>query len=198
MGRHREFDIDQALEAAMGVFWGQGYEGTSYDDLTRATGVKRPGLYAAFGNKEELFRRVLARYAERHMGYMCAALREPTSRQMVEGVLRGAAEITTRYPDHRGCLVLNGALACSAETRPIRELLVDFRSQTERALRERLEHFKQDHDLPPSANCAGLAAYLTAVAHGMAVLAKAGVSNDVLDSVIEQTLAGWPPPPKPG
>lgn len=62
MGRNREFDIDQALDAALCVFWKKGYEGTSYTDLTQATGVERPALYSAFGNKEALFLRVLDRF----------------------------------------------------------------------------------------------------------------------------------------
>jgi len=182
----------------MELFWAHGYEGTSYDDLTRATGVQRPGLYAAFGNKEQLFRRVLTRYNEQHMRHIREALHQPTSRQMAECVLRGAVELGTRYPAHRGCLGINGALACSEGAGAIRELLVDFRAQGETALRERLEHFQEQQDLPGSANCAGLAAYLMAVIHGMAVQAKAGFSRDVLDSVVAQALAGWPPSPKAG
>ena len=62
MGRHREFQLEEALDAALRMFWRKGYEGTSYADLTEATGLERPSLYAAFGNKEALFRRALARY----------------------------------------------------------------------------------------------------------------------------------------
>ena len=52
MGRHREFDVEKALDAALCVFWSKGYEGASYADLVEATGVERPALYSAFGNKE--------------------------------------------------------------------------------------------------------------------------------------------------
>ncbi|WP_256731320.1 helix-turn-helix domain-containing protein [Sphingomonas sp. dw_22] len=68
MGRHREFDVDQALDAALGVFWRKGYEGTSYEDLSTATKVSRPGLYSAFGNKQALFVRALDRYDALYMG----------------------------------------------------------------------------------------------------------------------------------
>lgn len=67
MGRHREFDFEQVLDAALCVFWRKGYEGASYTDLTEAAGVERPALYSAFGNKEALFKRVLERYYERFM-----------------------------------------------------------------------------------------------------------------------------------
>ena len=74
MGRHREFDVDKALDAALGVFWSKGYEGTSYSDLTKATGVERPALYSAFGNKEALFLRALDRYYAHYLDFLPAAL----------------------------------------------------------------------------------------------------------------------------
>ncbi len=64
MGRPRVFDVDEALDRALRVFWRKGYEGASLSDLTKAMRINRPSLYAAFGNKEALFRRALDRYAE--------------------------------------------------------------------------------------------------------------------------------------
>ena len=63
MGRPREFDTDAALEKAMRLFWAKSYEGTSVADLTKALGINRPSLYAAFGDKQSLFRAALERYA---------------------------------------------------------------------------------------------------------------------------------------
>lgn len=90
MGRQREFDVDEALDAALCVFWRKGYEGASYLDLTEATGVKRPGLYSAFGNKEALFLRALERYYEHYLDFYRAALLKPTSREVAEDILYGA------------------------------------------------------------------------------------------------------------
>src|SRR5580698_9426758 len=99
MGRHREFDVEKVLDAVLSVFWRKGYEGTSYADLTEAAGVERPALYAAFGNKEALFRQALARYDEQYLGYIPEALELPTAREVAAHVLHEAIELNTRYPE---------------------------------------------------------------------------------------------------
>ena len=74
-GRPRAFDVDEALDRALEVFWRQGYEGTALSDLTAAMGINRPSLYATFGNKEALFRKVLDRYADGPAAYAARARR---------------------------------------------------------------------------------------------------------------------------
>lgn len=192
MGRRREFDVAQALDAALCVFWRKGYEGASYTDLTQATGVERPALYSAFGNKEALFRRALERYYEHYMDFIPVALEQPTSREVAAHILRSAVELNTRYPDHTGCLGILGALAGSDDAEPIRRALVDARAAGEASLRERFEQAKEDGDLPETANCAALAAFVCAVLHGIAVQAKAGFSREILDAVVDQALSTWP------
>jgi AcrR family transcriptional regulator len=194
MGRPREFDVEQALDAALCVFWRKGYEGASYADLTEATGVERPALYSAFGNKEALFRRALSRYDERYLAYVPEALARPTSRDVVAHFLYGAADLHTRYPDHLGCLGINGALAASDDTEPVRKALIEARAAGEAKLRERLQRAKAEGDLPETARPEALAAFVMAVAHGMAVQAKAGFGRDLLEAVAEQALATWPKP----
>lgn len=192
MGRQREFDIDQALDAALCVFWRKGYEGASYTDLTQATGVERPALYSAFGNKEALFRRALERYYEHYLDFIPAALQLPTSREVAAHILRNAAELNTRYPDRTGCLGIHGALAGSDDVEPIRRALIEARANGEASLRDRFERAKAEGDLPEAANSAALAAFVLAVLHGMAVQAKSGFSRDVLNTVVDQALSTWP------
>lgn len=192
MGRHREFDVNQALDAALAVFWRKGYEGASYTDLTQATGVERPGLYSAFGNKEALFRRALERYNEHYLAFFPAALLQPTSRKVAEHILRGVAELNTRYQAHPGCLGIQGVLAGSDAAEPIRQALIEMRANGENSLRERFEQAKTEGDLPESASCAALAAFVMAVTHGMAVQAKAGFSRETLKAVADQALSTWP------
>jgi AcrR family transcriptional regulator len=192
MGRHREFDVDEALDAALCVFWRKGFEGASYADLTEATGVERPGLYAAFGNKEALFRQALELYYERYLDFFPAACKQKNCRDVAASILRGAAELNTRYPDRTGCLGVHGALAGGDGEEAIRRMVVEARAKGESFLRERFERAKLEGDLPDSANCAVLAAYVCAVTHGMAVQAKAGFSRKMLEAIAEQALSNWP------
>src|SRR6266849_10442783 len=119
-GRPRSFDMDQALDRALQVFWRKGYEGTSLSDLTGAMAVNRPSLYAAFGDKEALFRKALDRYAEASASYVREALNQPTARGVVESMLRGAANLLSNPKNPPGCLNIQGALACGGEADPIR------------------------------------------------------------------------------
>jgi AcrR family transcriptional regulator len=192
MGRPREFDVDEALDLALEVFWRQGYAGTSLSDLTDAMGITRPSLYATYGNKEELFLKVLDRYENTCMSFMREALNEPTARAVVEKWLYGAADAQTDPSHPSGCLGMNGALACSDEVEPIREELVGRRLAAEAVLRRRLEEAKTAGDLPDDADPAGLASYVTTIGQGMATQAASGASRETLHRVIETALRAWP------
>lgn len=192
MGRRREFDVEKALDAALCVFWRKGYEGASYTDLTEATGVERPALYSAFGNKEALFRRALVRYYECYLKFIPEALELPTAREVAEHILYRSAELHTQYPDHTGCFGVNGVLAGSDEAEPVRQALIEARAVGEARLRKRFEQAIAESDLPNDARADVLAAFLMAVLHGMAVQAKAGFSRAMLEAIAEQALATWP------
>ncbi|KYM71521.1 TetR/AcrR family transcriptional regulator [Pantoea agglomerans] len=191
MGRHREFDAEVALEAALVVFWKNGYEGTSFDDLTRATGVARPSLYATFGNKENLFRKALERYEVRYMAFMTGALQEPNVHDAVRLILNGMLDTHTLGGECRGCLGINGALACSEGAETIRQELITRRIGSETALLERLKRAKHEGELSSSADCEMLAKYLMTVAQGMAVQAKAGVTREKLQPMVDYVVSGW-------
>src|SRR6202167_5712662 len=124
MGRPRSFDIDGALDRALQLFWRKGYEGTSLSDLTKAVGVNRPSLYAAFGDKKALFRKALDRYLTGPAAYTQEALKEPTARAVVERLLQGAADLNAAPRNPGGCLMVQGALVCGETGDSIRQELV--------------------------------------------------------------------------
>jgi AcrR family transcriptional regulator len=192
IGRPRAFDPDEALEAALRVFWTKGYEGTALSDLTAAMGINRPSIYATFGNKEALFRKALDRYSEQMMNYTAEALKEPTARAVAERLMVGTADLLSCPENPKGCLVVQGALACGEEADPIRKELIARRATGEAALRERFERAKVEGDLPAGADAGDLARYVMAVMHGMSVQSAGGASRAELQRVIDLSLRAWP------
>jgi AcrR family transcriptional regulator len=191
-GRPREFDVDAALDRALKVFWRKGYEGATLAELTGAMGINRPSLYAAFGSKEELFRRALDRYAEGPAAYVQEALEEPTARAAAEELLSRAIDGMTDRHNPRGCLMVQGALACGEAAESVRRELAGRRLAVEAALRERFERAVVEGDLPADARPADLARYFVAVMHGMSVQAAGGASRAELRRVAALALRAWP------
>jgi AcrR family transcriptional regulator len=192
MGRPREFDTGAALEKAMRLFWTKGYEGTSVADLTATLDISRPSLYAAFGDKQSLFRAALDRYAAGPANYVAAALRKPTAREVAEQLLKGAADLQASSRNPGGCLTVNGAIACGDEAEPVRQALKAHRNAGVALLRRRFEQAKLQHDLPKDSDPAALASFVAAVVYGMAVLASGGASRKELEPVIETAMKAWP------
>src|SRR5438046_1552965 len=146
-------------------------------------GINRPSLYAAFGSKEGLFRRALDRYAEGPAAYVREALNEPTARAVAERLLGGTIDLVTDRRNPRGCLMVQGALACGEAAESVRRELAARRSAGEAAIRQRFERALADGDLPVGSSPADLARYLVAVIHGISVQAAGGASRAELRRV---------------
>src|SRR5882762_6601443 len=147
-GRPREFCVDEALTAALRVFWQKGYDGASMTDLTEAMGITKPSLYAAFGNKEALFHKALDLYEREKLAYTGAALDAPTARDVAERLLRGALEIQKSPCDPKGCLGVISSVACGVEAESIKADVVARRASSEAALIRRFERAKAAGELP--------------------------------------------------
>ena len=139
VGRPRAFDVEKALDQALSVFWEKGYEGASLPDLTEAMGINRPSLYAAFGNKEKLFRKALDRYEAGHTAFVGDALAQPTARKVVEHLFSGGIELVTGPRNPRGCLAVQAALVCGDAAETVRAELAARRKAVEIALRKRFQ-----------------------------------------------------------
>ena len=192
LGRPRSFETGKALDAAMKVFWCKGYEGASLSDLTRAMGINRPSLYAAFGDKESLFRKVLDRYDSGPAAYVQEAMHQPTARAVVQRLMEGAADLATASNNPRGCLFVQGALACGDGAKAIQDDLILRRDAGEKAVRLRLKRAQAEGDLPRDANPADLARYVVTVIQGIAVQAASGAARPELRRVIQTALRAWP------
>ncbi|NJL42084.1 MAG: TetR/AcrR family transcriptional regulator [Leptolyngbyaceae cyanobacterium SM1_4_3] len=193
MGRPREFDWETALDRAIDTFYAKGYEATTLDDLTAAMGIKRPSLYATFGNKEALFLQALERYGER------AALEAQTAltshrhaRESVEAFLYLAAEWHVQRSRMMGCLIANSSSDCREEQPTICKRIQQLHQRNEEILYQRLQQGIEAGELSQNADIRGLAQFFNGVTQGMAVLARGQHNPEAIWNMAKFSMGAWP------
>lgn len=189
-GRPREFDVEEALAAALRVFWEKGYESASLTDLTEAMGITRPSLYAAFGNKEELFKRALDLYETEKLAYVRNALDAPTARGVAERLLNGTIDNVTS--DCPGCLGVIASVSCRSPNSPIQKDVRALAQTTRSAMIDRMQRAIDEGDFTVEVDAEAMTQYLMAVLQGLSVQASAGSSRQQLRQVADAALAVWP------
>jgi AcrR family transcriptional regulator len=192
MGRPRAFCETTALGAAMRVFWEKGYEGASLDDLTQAMGVNRSSLYASFGDKEHLFKRAIAHYAEGPAAYVAESLQQPTARTVVEALLKGTLALLTDPTHPRGCLSLQGGLACGSGTESVKQALIEWRRRGEAAVEKRMRRARKEGDLPQDVDPRDLARYVAIVMTGLGIQAANDASKQEMTRAADLALRCLP------
>jgi AcrR family transcriptional regulator len=190
-GRPRAYDADEALAQARDAFWRSGYSATTLDDLSVATGMNRPSLYGAFGDKRALYLTALERYIE-------------TSRMAMDEVLGGElplAEALMRIYDlalgvyyraggpPTGCFLIGTALAEAVNDEEVRTSLGRGLDVFERSFEARLMRARATGELDANADPALLAKIASAVLHSLAIRSRAGDSRAVLRATAEAGVA---------
>ncbi len=191
-GRPRNFDVDAALDVALRLFWTHGYEGVSVAKLAAAMGINVPSLYAAFGNKEQLFIKAVERYGCQNGGFYHRAFKLKTAREVAEYILEHEVKLVTMPDAPDGCLMVQGALVTSPESEAIRAMMASMRMTAERWMAERFAQAKKEGDLPADADPKALACYIMTVNSGIAVQAKSGVPRRMLKRVAALAMQQWP------
>jgi AcrR family transcriptional regulator len=190
-GRPRSFDRDAGLDAAVRLFWRQGYEATSVRDLTAALGIGAPSLYHAFGDKQRLFAEALHRYDQEYGGFIDLALaEEPTARHAAARVFTEAPARYTRDGLPTGCLVVSGdagTINAAVSTHPRR-----LRDEKVTAFAGRIRADIASGELPAGTDAPALARYTMSVLNGIAQAARDGVRRAELEQVGELALKAWP------
>lgn len=192
VGRPRAFDPDVALEKAMQVFWKHGYEGTSLSDLTEAMAINRPSLYATYGNKEQLFIKVLDRYGSGPVAYVLESLNEPTARGVIEKMLQGSVCLLSDPKNPRGCMALQGMLCGGKDSAFVLEHARARRVAAQEKIRERFERARKEGDLPLEVNAGDLARHLAMLLNGLSIQASNGASAKELKGAVEFALKTLP------
>ncbi|AOW46398.1 TetR family transcriptional regulator [Acetobacter ascendens] len=192
-GRPREFDRDKALDAALTLFWTQGYEPTSLNQLKACMGNISPAsFYAAFGSKEALFREAVQRYLETY-GQVMAPLSDETlaPRDAIEQTLRRSARMQTTRSHPTGCLIVLGACNCSPENQSVQTLLAAERERTRKGIKACVDRAVADGKLTASPTTETLPTLFTTFFHGMACEARDGDKAKKLDAAITTLMQVW-------
>jgi TetR/AcrR family transcriptional regulator, copper-responsive repressor len=194
-GRPRTFDQQAALEAAMRLFWTRGYETTSMSDLSHAMGINPPSLYAAFGDKKNLFKLAVEAYQHGPGNFTAQALAsEGSNRAAIEHMLLEAAANFTDPTMPRGCMVVLSANNCSAASEDVRQALIGLRTQSAAAICQRINRAAEEGEFPKHLDPIVFGNLITSVFQGMSIRALDGTTREELEAVARQVMALWPAP----
>jgi len=194
-GRPRSFDSEKALEQALGLFWHRGYLGTSYSDLCAETGLSKPSLYAAYGNKEETFLTALDLYVSRYVLPGIDILEsEPNPPEAVRKLLVATVEGLTAKGTPQGCMIATNAACAAAPGVPpaIAIALKAAAKKTPNALATRLTRVQAARQLPPDTNISALTAFYDTLIAGLSGLAKQGTPRKALMQAVDTAMLIWP------
>jgi AcrR family transcriptional regulator len=187
-GRPIGFDKDAALEAAMLLFWERGYEGTSMADLTHAMGLNPSSIYAAFGDKNALFSLAVKRYMDSRAQYATKALEEPTLEKVIRALFDNTVAFLTMPGHPPTCMTLAGAMGCSADATPARNLMTEVRKQNELAMRGRLLQARKTGELSKDINVDDYTRYLSSILAGLSIQAANGSTKAELKRTAQMAL----------
>ncbi|WP_350431216.1 TetR/AcrR family transcriptional regulator [Shewanella sp. H8] len=196
-GRKRAFDRDIALDKAMRLFWVNGYSATSIANLSTELGINTPSLYAAFGNKETLFKEVLEHYIAQYSGpnYLhLTKTSEATLKKRLQACFYGLIHLFANSDTPRGCLLVKSVNESDSAAFPEAALLYMKQQgqETKQLLMTLLESDMNQANSAHNPDIETLVDYLLAVSYGLAVQAKAGQSEAALKSVFDHALSAIP------
>ena len=193
IGRPRAFDRDEALEAAMILFWRKGFAAASMNDLCDAMGVRSPSLYAAFGSKEALYLEAIERYVETIGPPIWGKLAEGnTARASVESLLLAATESLPKSQETpAGCMAALGAV-CDEWPAGIADAVRKVRLEMLGMLRSRLEAGLANGELAPTTDIEALSRFYFGIYEGMAIQARDGAASADLKAIARVAMAAWP------
>ena len=187
-GRPISFDKDAALEAAMLLFWERGFEGAAMADLTQAMGLSASSIYAAFGDKQSLFSHAVKRYLETRAQYATEALAQPTLEKVVRALFDNTVSFLTGMGHPPTCMSLAGAMGCSIEAAPARDLMTEVRRENELAIKDRLLLARKAGELPKDVNLDDYTRYLSMLLAGLSIQAANGSTKVELRRTAQMAL----------
>jgi TetR/AcrR family transcriptional repressor of nem operon len=187
MPRTKEFRPEEALDAAVQLFWCRGYEATSMRDLLDGMGIGRGSFYDTFGDKHALFLAALSRFEEVRTRWVDETL-EGAGLGGIEEVFRRSIEGMVSWEPRRGCLLANTAVELAPHDPEVAAKISRYVRRTEEAFAGALTRAQAAGEVPQDADPKILARFLVSNLHGLRVLARAGADRQSLEDAANVAL----------
>ena len=190
-GRPRADQPEIALGKALDLFRKDGFAGTSLDDLSAATGMNRPSLYGAFGDKRELYIKSYQRYRDDARAAMLDIFRDDAPlRDRLQRIYAIALDIyLSGELGPRGCFTVMTAASEAVADPDIRAMVLDGFAELDKAFASCFRGAKEKGELPPSADPVVLAQLASATIHTIAIRSRAGVPRKELETIVKGAIA---------
>ncbi|MBO3284172.1 TetR/AcrR family transcriptional regulator [Paenibacillus sp. FSL M8-0228] len=189
MVRPREFDEDQALDAAMQIFWEKGFEATSLSDLTLKMGIQRPSIYAAFGDKKQLFEAALRKYTQSHAACVRAKLQNSSSvKEAFYNFFGGVVAEEYEEGPNKGCFCINTMVELAPHDEKFEILTREHQMYLSAVFQETLERGIQSGELEATMDARALAHMLVSLLIGITVMMKSRPERSFVDHAVATAL----------
>jgi TetR/AcrR family transcriptional repressor of nem operon len=189
MARTREFDEHKALDSAMQLFWEKGFEAASLSDLTAKMGIQRPSLYAAFGDKKQLFEAALRQYTRQHAADARAILKQQSVKQSFRDYFEGVVERENGDAPSRGCFCINTMVELAPHDPKFEILTREHQLYLSALFQETIERGISTGELKPGTSSVALAQALVVSLIGLTVMLKAKPDRLFIDNTVNVTLS---------
>lgn len=192
-GRKRSFDKNEALDKAMRVFWDNGYSATSLTDLTGALGINKPSLYAAFGNKEQLFQAAMEHYIDKYGSPLFehfSRATDVTFSQRLQNYLFAVIELNCSDDSPKGCFLVKSCCETGSVGLPneITSSMLDRSHDMEKSLCDVVHSEQRRGQLRKDLKAKDIAAYIMSIIYGLSIMARRGKSCSELKSIAKAAI----------
>ncbi|MFE9320427.1 TetR/AcrR family transcriptional regulator [Nocardia sp. NPDC052278] len=193
MGRPRQFDESNLLDAATELFWSKGFDETSVEDVSRATGVGNGSIYAAYGNKRGLFLTAFERYCERRARFVREVVTSASGspRAAVRALFAAVIADCAAHPDRRGCLMINSIAQLGTRIPEVATISARTTTAMEEGVADRLRTARPEAG---PATLSALSAHIIVISQGLIQLSRLGIPTPRLQEIAEVSSAALPSP----
>jgi TetR/AcrR family transcriptional regulator, transcriptional repressor for nem operon len=190
MGRHKQFNEDDVLDVAEGLFWARGYSATSTRDLSNEAGITATSLYNAFGDKRTMFLTVLNRYLDRTLRERIARMEaKHQPRDAIVSFLKEMAQVSLGDAAHRGCMLVNSAIESTENDVELQRLVAEETRQIESFFLRSVRSGQKAGEIDPAKEPKDLARALLAVLMGMRVLARVRPEKSLIEGLVGPAIS---------